>query len=34
MTQSTIKVLENTLTKTGGLKIEAVTKMDDYFTIS
>ena len=32
-TKSTIKVLKNTLTKNWRLKIEAVTKMDDYFTI-
>ena len=32
-TQFTIKILENTHTKNLRLKIEAVTKMDDYFTI-
>ena len=30
---STIKALENTLTKNRRLKIESLTKMDDYFTI-
>ena len=32
-TQSTIKVLENTHIKNQRLKSEAVTKMDEYFTI-
>ena len=31
--KSTMNVLENTLAKNQRLKTEAVTKMDDYFTI-
>ena len=31
--QSTIKILKNTHTKNRRLKIEAVTKMDDWITI-
>ena len=33
MTESTIKILENTHTKNRKLKIKDVTKMDDCFTI-
>ena len=33
MSQSTIKVLENSLSKLRGLHVEAVAKMEDCFTI-